>query len=45
MKIARMLCCVLMGSLIGGCSAEPWQKIVMFILYFAYGFLNAIEDW
>lgn len=45
MKIARTLCCVLMGALIGGCGAEPWQKIFMFILYFAYGFLNAIEDW
>ena len=44
MKIARALCCILMGGLIGGCNAEPWQKIVMFILYFAYGILNALES-
>lgn len=42
-KLIRMLCCVGFGALVGASNAESWQKIVMFVLYFAYGILNALE--
>ena len=38
-----MLCCVGFGALVGASNAEPWQKVVMFVLYFGYGILNALE--
>lgn len=41
-KLIRMLCCVGFGTLVGASSAELWQKIVMLVLYFAYGVLNAL---
>lgn len=43
-RIARMLCCVGFGALVGGCGVEPWQKVAMFVLYFGYGILNALSD-
>lgn len=43
-RIARILCCVGFGALVGGCETEPWQKVVMFILYFGYGILNFLDD-
>ena len=42
-KLIRMLCCVGFVALVVATSAEPWQKIVMFVLYFGYGILNALE--
>lgn len=43
-RLLRMLMCVGFGALVGACAAEPWQKVVMFILYFGYGILNALSD-
>lgn len=43
-RLARMLMCVGFGALVGSVEAEPWQKVVMFILYFGYGILNALSD-
>ena len=42
-KLIRMLCCVGFGALVGATSVEPWQKVLMFVLYFGYGILNALE--
>lgn len=43
-KIIRMLMCISFAALINSCQAEPWQKIVMFVLYFGYGLLNALNE-
>ena len=42
-RLIRMLCCVGFGALVGASDTELWQKIVMFVLYFSYGILNALE--
>ena len=42
-KLIRVLCCVGFGALVGASNTEPWQKIVIFVLYFVYGILNALE--
>lgn len=43
-KLIRMLCCLGFGALVAASNAESWQKIVIFVLYFAYGILNALEQ-
>lgn len=43
-RLLRMLCCVVFGALVGSCDADLWQKILMFVIYFGYGILNALSN-
>lgn len=43
LKIARMMCSCIFGGVVGACDTDLWVKVVLFLLYFGYGILNAID--